>query len=216
MDVQITNYIVEVGIGTFKVWFSSSSSYNLSSSIVILASRNYRALRCNSHRLCNNGESINTCLYLQKHANHAVSEGYLASETFTFRSSNNRVESIKDLVFGCGFDNVGFKSFDAGNKNRIAGIMGMGWEARSFINQLKYRSQGRFSYCLPPDLELFSGWAQTFRVGELYARRRCCRSWHLGGSSITTCHLWASALLENNSRSLRTPSPRKRTAMAGA
>nr|CAD1827056.1 unnamed protein product [Ananas comosus var. bracteatus] len=75
------------------------------------------------------------CLYLYGYGDNSIAIGTLASEAFTFGSSNNI--TVPNLGFGCGFLNGGLF-------NNESGIAGFGRGALSFISQL---GVGKFSYC---------------------------------------------------------------------
>ncbi|KAA8543153.1 hypothetical protein F0562_021352 [Nyssa sinensis] len=90
------------------------------------------------------------CAYRLRYEDESYTYGILAKETF-FLSTDTRntrnAELVENIVFGCGMNN----SMDSGDekKNKIAGIMGLGWGPLSFVTQIDSRSNGKFSYCLP-------------------------------------------------------------------
>ncbi|GMH31530.1 hypothetical protein Nepgr_033373 [Nepenthes gracilis] len=79
---------------------------------------------------CNNNE----CQYTYRYGGGSTTQGYMATETFTFETS-----SVPNIAFGCGEDNQGFGQ---GNGD---GLIGMGWGPLSLPSQL---GVGQFSYCM--------------------------------------------------------------------
>ncbi|KAK9735202.1 hypothetical protein RND81_04G190500 [Saponaria officinalis] len=85
---------------------------------------------------------------------HATATGLLGREDFSFKNSRtNNVEVYQGLAFMCTTKSQGF---DFGDRNRIAGIFGIGWSDISLFYQLNAQTKGRFSYCLPPLIQLVS------------------------------------------------------------
>ncbi|XP_061351029.1 aspartic proteinase nepenthesin-2-like [Gastrolobium bilobum] len=93
--------------------------------------------------------------YTITYADGDNSTGVLAIETFTFptgSSSSSRVESVKDVTFGCGLNN-----WDRNGDDRfkriyvVAGAFGLGiydgYGKYSIWKKLEPISGGRFSYC---------------------------------------------------------------------
>ncbi|XP_068641612.1 aspartic proteinase nepenthesin-2 [Aristolochia californica] len=78
------------------------------------------------------------CEYVYSYGDYSSSQGILASETFTFESSSNKV-SVPKIGFGCGKSNQG-SGFAQGG-----GLVGLGRGPLSLISQL---GSGKFSYCL--------------------------------------------------------------------
>ncbi|PON84634.1 Aspartic peptidase [Trema orientale] len=121
-----------------------------------LRSYSYRKLVCDSrHPLCFPGKCLRGfCTYHEEYFDNSSSEGFLASETFTFESissSTTQKETVQNIVFGCGFDQTNMDTY--GDEGNIAGVLALGWESHSLLNQLGSRAQGRFSYCLQvPDI----------------------------------------------------------------
>lgn len=74
------------------------------------------------------------CDYMYTYGDYSSSEGFLASETFTFGKV-----SIPNVAFGCGNDNEG-SGFSQG-----AGLVGLGRGPLSLVSQLH---MSIFSYCL--------------------------------------------------------------------
>ncbi|XP_009801916.1 aspartic proteinase nepenthesin-1 [Nicotiana sylvestris] len=75
-----------------------------------------------------------SCEYMYTYGDYSSSEGFLASETFTFGKN-----SIPNVAFGCGNDNQG-SGFSQG-----AGLVGLGRGPLSLVSQLQ---MPKFSYCL--------------------------------------------------------------------
>ncbi|KAL5782966.1 hypothetical protein ACOSP7_007995 [Xanthoceras sorbifolium] len=78
------------------------------------------------------------CVYKIKYEGGPSSEGYFAKETLTLTSS----EVLTDYKFGCGFD-------QQGNYSRQAGIMGLDRSQVSIVSQTASKYSRIFSYCLP-------------------------------------------------------------------
>lgn len=88
------------------------------------------------------------CLYDGVYGDGSFTSGILATETFTFASASDSAGkqplSIPNILFGCGFRNGGIFS------GTESGIVGLGGGKASFITQLGFLAQGKFSYCLLP------------------------------------------------------------------
>ncbi|KAK9735201.1 hypothetical protein RND81_04G190400 [Saponaria officinalis] len=85
---------------------------------------------------------------------HATVTGLLGREDFSFKNSRtNNVEVYQGLAFLCATSNQGF---EFGHENQIAGIFGVSLSSLSFLFQLKAQTNLRFSYCLPPLIQLIS------------------------------------------------------------
>ncbi|KAL3647964.1 hypothetical protein CASFOL_008932 [Castilleja foliolosa] len=100
------------------------------------SSTSYSPLPCNEHELCTPDECIGShCSYDIDYSDGAKSFGYLAQETFTFASSDgeNKIEQVKDTVFGCGIRNKGFD--ESAKDNLVAGNFGLGPGELSFLTQ---------------------------------------------------------------------------------
>ncbi|KAK7350777.1 hypothetical protein VNO77_09720 [Canavalia gladiata] len=80
------------------------------------------------------------CQYVYSYGDYSMTQGILATETFTFGDSGNQV-SVKDIGFGCGEDNEG-DGFE-----QASGLVGLGRGPLSLVSQLK---EPKFSYCLTP------------------------------------------------------------------
>ncbi|KAH6766359.1 hypothetical protein C2S52_017342 [Perilla frutescens var. hirtella] len=123
-------------------------------------SSSYRPLPCNKHSLCVPNQCINTsCSYNIRYADGTSSSGLLAFENFAFASNLGRVETLQQLMFGCGVDN---RNNYGNSSNQIAGIMGLGWGSYSIINQANSVTQGKFSYCLPVVNKYTKKWPITY------------------------------------------------------
>jgi hypothetical protein len=80
------------------------------------------------------------CLYLYQYGDYSMTEGVMATETFTFGDSDDQKKvSVPKIGFGCGNDNEG-DGFNQG-----AGLVGLGRGPLSLVSQLK---EPKFSYCL--------------------------------------------------------------------
>ncbi|KAL0423833.1 UNVERIFIED_CONTAM: Aspartic proteinase nepenthesin-1 [Sesamum radiatum] len=75
-----------------------------------------------------------SCEYLYTYGDYSSTQGFMATETFTFGKV-----SVPKVGFGCGLDNEG-GGFDQGG-----GLMGLGRGPLSLISQL---GRTKFSYCL--------------------------------------------------------------------
>ncbi|KAG9451085.1 hypothetical protein H6P81_011050 [Aristolochia fimbriata] len=78
------------------------------------------------------------CEYVYSYGDYSSTQGILASETFTFETSSDKV-SVPNIGFGCGESNQG-SGFSQGG-----GLVGLGRGPLSLISQL---GSGKFSYCL--------------------------------------------------------------------
>ncbi|XP_027365187.1 aspartic proteinase nepenthesin-1 [Abrus precatorius] len=78
------------------------------------------------------------CQYVYSYGDYSVTQGVLATETFTFGDSGNQV-SVYNIGFGCGEDNEG-DGFE-----QASGLVGLGRGPLSLVSQLK---EPKFSYCL--------------------------------------------------------------------
>lgn len=82
--------------------------------------------------------SSDGCNYVYSYGDYSMTQGVLATETFTF--GDDKV-SIKNIGFGCGEDNEG-DGFE-----QASGLVGLGRGPLSLVSQLK---EPKFSYCLTP------------------------------------------------------------------
>ncbi|XP_028769412.1 aspartyl protease family protein At5g10770 [Neltuma alba] len=82
--------------------------------------------------------STRACIYGTVYGDGSLSIGYFAKEKLTISPT----DIFDDFLFGCGQRNKGlFRG--------IAGLLGLGRNALSFIEQTAEKYQKRFSYCLP-------------------------------------------------------------------
>ncbi|XP_049354900.1 aspartic proteinase nepenthesin-1 [Solanum verrucosum] len=95
----------------------------------------------------------NNCEYMYTYGDYSSSEGFLASETFTFGKV-----SIPNVAFGCGNDNEG-SGFSQG-----AGLVGLGRGPLSLVSQLH---MSRFSYCLTSINEDAYSQSSTLLMGSM-------------------------------------------------
>lgn len=110
-------------------------------------SRSYHKIPCARHPLCFPGRcSGGFCIYRLRYDDGASTEGFLATETFSF-GAPSRWETVPRILFGCGFDQ---RNMNYGTTGKVAGIMGLAWGRQSLVGQLGHRVQHRFSYCLNP------------------------------------------------------------------
>ncbi|PHT99495.1 hypothetical protein BC332_29283 [Capsicum chinense] len=93
------------------------------------------------------------CEYTYTYGDYSSSEGFLASETFTFGEV-----SIPHVAFGCGNDNEG-SGFSQG-----AGLVGLGRGPLSLVSQLH---MSRFSYCLTSINEDADSTSSTLLMGSI-------------------------------------------------
>lgn len=78
--------------------------------------------------------------YDGEYGDGSFTSGILATETFAFASPGEKPLSIPNILFGNGGLFSGAES----------GIVGLGGGKASFITQLGFLAQGKFSYCLVP------------------------------------------------------------------
>ncbi|XP_049403555.1 aspartic proteinase nepenthesin-1 [Solanum stenotomum] len=95
----------------------------------------------------------NNCEYMYTYGDYSSSEGFLASETFTFGKV-----SIPNVAFGCGNDNEG-SGFSQG-----AGLVGLGRGPLSLVSQLH---MSIFSYCLTSINEDAYSKSSTLLMGSM-------------------------------------------------
>ncbi|KAK7282228.1 hypothetical protein RIF29_10849 [Crotalaria pallida] len=99
-------------------------------------SSTFSKLSCSSN-LCNALPSSNCndgCQYMYSYGDYSVTQGVLASETFTLGDSK-----VHNIGFGCGDDNEG------NGFQQASGLVGLGRGPLSLVSQLK---EPKFSYCL--------------------------------------------------------------------
>ncbi|EYU46724.1 hypothetical protein ABFS82_04G015100 [Erythranthe guttata] len=159
ITAQSFHYKVKVGIGTFKSKPPYKEYYldiDTGSSLVWM--------QCDGCTRCfkqtpkpfpkQNSSSFRPILvqnkpkpYEYEYEDGSTTNGILAREAFYLTSKNGGLAKIENIEFGCGLDN----NLDALNwrNNKVAGIMGLGWEDTSFVKQVGPQIKGIFSYCLP-------------------------------------------------------------------
>ncbi|PON84633.1 Aspartic peptidase [Trema orientale] len=150
------SYFLHVDTGSSLIWTQceeckargNNCFYQKQPIFPDLRSSSYTKLPCNVHPLCYPRRCVKRfCSYHYEYEDGSSSEGYLASETFSFDSSTSiQKEIVQNMVFGCGFNQQNMKNY--GDQGNIAGILGLGWGPRSLVKQLGSRAGGRFSYCL--------------------------------------------------------------------
>ncbi|XP_054819644.1 aspartyl protease family protein At5g10770-like [Prosopis cineraria] len=82
--------------------------------------------------------STRACIYTIRYGDGSFSTGYFAKERLTLSST----DVVNDFLFGCGQKNQGlFRG--------VAGLLGLGRNSLSFVEQTAEKYQKIFSYCLP-------------------------------------------------------------------
>ncbi|XP_050213625.1 aspartic proteinase CDR1 [Mercurialis annua] len=81
---------------------------------------------------------LNQCTYNLSYAAGPPSVGLLATEQLIFQSSDEGLNVVPNVVFGCSHENGDY------NDRRFSGIFGLGKGITSFVNQMG----SRFSYCI--------------------------------------------------------------------
>ncbi|XP_026378871.1 aspartic proteinase CDR1-like [Papaver somniferum] len=154
------NYYLMVDSGSDLIWTQCQggvSYFHQDEPLYPAAdSSSYQPLRCNDgHPFCDPEEcdDEDICRYEEVYLTDSVTSGVLAKERFTVNSDNDGLESF-EIIMGCGTKQENFDPFLGGGfrsqkPDIIAGILGMGSGARSFINQLG-AGEGKFEYCLQP------------------------------------------------------------------
>jgi len=79
-----------------------------------------------------------SCHYNNVYGDESTTEGFIATDTFTFGDSHHHVP-VPNIGFGCGVDNEGV------GLDHAAGILGLGRGPTSLVAQLNVQT---FSYCL--------------------------------------------------------------------
>lgn len=103
----------------------------------------------------------NKCIYSYSYNDQSYTRGYLASDTLTVTSENNKLISLPNMIFGCGDDNGGIFSY------REAGILGLGGGPLSLVTQLGPDMGWQFSYCFAlPDSQNSSAYGGEFIFGR--------------------------------------------------
>lgn len=158
IDMQDFNYIIKIGIGTFKsnppfkVYYldmdtGSSFTWMQCEGCTMCFKQKpapYPKNRSTSFHPIRDGAN-RISAYSLAYQDGSKTSGIVATETLHL-SSNNGIRRVAAFIFGCGL--VNNMSYGESNSNRIAGIVGLGWGDYSFVAQIK-ESKGRFSYCLP-------------------------------------------------------------------
>ncbi|GFQ03318.1 aspartic proteinase nepenthesin-2 [Phtheirospermum japonicum] len=159
VDVQLFHYIVKIGIGTFKSKPPYKEYYldmDTGSDLVWLQCEG--CTKCfkqtptpfpkdkssSFHPILRQNKRM---LYEYKYEDGDNTHGMLARETFYLRTKKGELVKMENIQFGCGLDNK--MEYGKYKNNKIAGIMGLGWDDTSFVKQLGPKTKGRFSYCLP-------------------------------------------------------------------
>ncbi|TQD75785.1 hypothetical protein C1H46_038682 [Malus baccata] len=171
------NYVVKVGLGTpaksFSLIFDTGSDltwtqcqpcrlgtrsdltcYNQTEPIYDPSlSTSYANISCNT-ATCNEltsatnnspdcYQATNTCVYLIGYGDNSTSVGYYGTERLTLTATST--DMFDGFLFGCGQDNEGLFV-------GIAGLLGLGRNKISLIEQTAAKYGRYFSYCLPVDL----------------------------------------------------------------
>ncbi|XP_002533429.2 aspartic proteinase CDR1 [Ricinus communis] len=105
-------------------------------------SSTYASLPC-TNTMCHYAPSaycnrLNQCGYNLSYATGLSSAGVLATEQFIFHSSDEGVNAVPSVVFGCSHENGDYKD------RRFTGVFGLGKGITSFVT----RMGSKFSYCL--------------------------------------------------------------------
>ncbi|KAL6292650.1 hypothetical protein ACE6H2_000792 [Prunus campanulata] len=158
------NYIVTVGLGTPKkqlsLTFDTGSDLTWTQCRPCIrpcykqvdpifdpsVSSSYANVSCNS-RVCSQlisgtgntpGCATSTCVYAAAYGDGSISVGFFAKETITLTST----DVFDGFLFGCGHINQGlFRGY--------AGLLGLGRDSISFVEQTAAKYGRFFSYCLP-------------------------------------------------------------------
>lgn len=107
-----------------------------------LSSSTYSNLSCSSH-LCkdmNVFRCVHGCKYMYSYGDESSTEGFMATDTFTFLDTVKKPASLPNIGFGCGVNNQG------SGLARGSGLVGLGRGPLSLVSQL---GLPRFTYCLP-------------------------------------------------------------------
>ncbi|OIV95430.1 hypothetical protein TanjilG_06892 [Lupinus angustifolius] len=112
-------------------------------------SSTYKNISCKSDKchLIYSGacSAQNSCDYSYGYADSSITQGALASETITFKSSTGQPIKVNNIIFGCGHNNTGVFN------DHEMGIIGLGRGPTSLISQISSRFGGKkFSQCLVP------------------------------------------------------------------
>jgi Xylanase inhibitor N-terminal/Xylanase inhibitor C-terminal len=153
------NYIVSIGFGTPKKYFSVifdtgsdvtwiqckpcvGACYSQKDPIFDpTQSSTYSNISCSSsycNQLSVQGCSASSCLYAVQYGDGSYTVGFYAQDTLTVTST----DVIPNFRFGCGENNDGLFG-------EAAGLLGLGRDTTSFVSQTRGKYGGVFSYCLP-------------------------------------------------------------------
>ncbi|XP_054813244.1 aspartic proteinase CDR1-like [Prosopis cineraria] len=124
-----------------------------------LDSSSHVNVRCLSQRCDSARNSVSKlscdsdmCKYKQTYGDRvSVSEGIISYDTLSLGSASGGKVRFPRFTFGCGYNNKGKFS------RRTSGIIGLGRGPLSLVSQLSPSIEGRFSYCLVPSFESYSG-----------------------------------------------------------
>ncbi|XP_058788126.1 aspartyl protease family protein At5g10770-like [Vicia villosa] len=83
-------------------------------------------------------KSTQACIYGIQYGDRSFSVGYFSHEQLTITPT----DTVDNFLFGCGQDNEGLF-------NGIAGLLGLGRDPISFVQQTSQKYDKTFSYCLP-------------------------------------------------------------------
>ncbi|KAL8028449.1 hypothetical protein ABFX02_14G160800 [Erythranthe guttata] len=84
----------------------------------------------------------NTCRYSVDYLDKSYTRGIVSSDTLTLNSTTGSPVSLRNFVFGCGYNNQGIY------ERSTCGIIGLGIGPGSFVSQMGPTVGGKFSYCL--------------------------------------------------------------------
>ncbi|CAA0840056.1 Eukaryotic aspartyl protease family protein [Striga hermonthica] len=159
IDVQTYHYIVKVGICTIPSTNPPYKEYYLhmdtGSSTVWMQC--HGCTKCfdqtpppfpyrNSQSFANTGGRTGFPQpFNLTYADKSSTFGILAHETFHLKSKSGSVSKIPGVLFGCGMVNNNMNFEKVNGHNRIAGVMGLGWDS-PFLTSIS----SKFSYCLSP------------------------------------------------------------------
>ena len=90
------------------------------------------------------GSTNNKCEYTSRYGDRSFTMGDLATDTFTFDSTDGQVAAFPNSILGCGHNNAGTFT------SRESGLVGLGGGPLSLISQLGAQIEQKFSYCLLP------------------------------------------------------------------
>ncbi|XP_012831423.1 PREDICTED: aspartic proteinase CDR1-like [Erythranthe guttata] len=103
----------------------------------------------------------NTCRYSVEYLDNSYTRGILSSDTLTLNSTLGSPMSLRNFIFGCGYNNRGIF------ERQTCGIIGLGIAQGSFITQMGPAVGGKFSYCLiSHDLELNTSKSSKIHFGK--------------------------------------------------